>query len=283
MKRSLILSLCAVIVAALGMSAVQAQTDIALNLKYTDPADPSEGGEWTLVAKSADPNSNGLTALVSRYTNIDPNSIVINGSIGHDIGVSGGVFGSAVEIVYGQDPNDGLTSGAGQVGGPSDQGADPLLNSAWDNASVIATGTFGASRPDNDPNSSAGGNFENTLSEIVSTAVGLNNVRGDSENSLGLESGTGLFAGDLNRDGAVGPSDLGTLGINWDPTGTTNGWDDGDFNDDGAVGPSDLGTLGINWDPVAGDFIPPAIGAVPEPSSLILAALALGLALRRRA
>ena len=43
MKRSLILSLCAVVLAAIGMSAAQAATDAALNLRYINPADTSAG------------------------------------------------------------------------------------------------------------------------------------------------------------------------------------------------------------------------------------------------
>ena len=261
MKRSLILSFCAVAVAALGMSAAHAGTDAALNLRYTQPADPSEGGTWTLVAKTDDPNSDGLTALVARFNNIDPNSISIDGGIGHDIGISGGVFGTTVEVVYGQDPNDGLTAGVGLGGGPD----DPLNNAAWDGATVIATGTFGGLRPEVDPNSTPGANYNDTGLGISASTV-LSSVRGDSLNTLGLESpgGAGLLAGDANRDGSVGPADVSALSGGF---GTGSTWDVGDFNADGSVGPADVsalsGTFGLSG-------TPPAIGAIPEPTSIVL-------------
>ena len=288
MKQSLIFSVCIAMLAALGINAAQADVDVALNLRYTDPADPNEGGTWTLVAKTDDPNSAGITGLVTRFTDGSiPAAGSVNGSIGHDI--NGGAFVTGtfvdpngpdfVEFVYGQDPNDGVTNGVGQTGGPSDQGADPLGNSVWDNASIIATGAFTGLRP---TTVLAAAN-ETISGVIVSSNIGDFNVRGDSLSTLGLESGTGLFAGDANRDGAIGPADLGAVGLNWSPTGTTAGWDDGDFNDDGAVGPADLGAVGLGWDPLGNNYTPPAIGAVPEPTTLALVMLgALGLGVRRR-
>ena len=263
MKRSLILALCAVIVAALGITTAQADTNVALNLRYTDPADPNEGGTWTLVAKNDDPNSDGVTALIARFTDIDPNG-AIDGSIGHDIDVSGGPFdgGATWEIVYGQDPNAGLTDNVGLVGGPSDQGADPLNNSAWDNASVIATGTFGSARPAFDPNN-AGANFH-VAGLISASTIGLANIRGDSV------SVDGLLEGDANRDGTVDFLDFSTLSSNWQTQSAPPNeplWDQGNFNDDDIVDFLDFSSLSGNWQ---GSSTPPAIGAVPEPASMVL-------------
>jgi hypothetical protein len=111
-------------------------------------------------------------------------------------------------------------------------------------------------------------------------------VRGDSLNTLGLESpaGAGLNLGDADRDGLVTLANdifpaLANIGA-----GGGFGWDSGDFDNDGLV------TLANDIFPAlafvgGGASIPPAIGAVPEPSAVCLAVLGLagiGLAKRRR-
>lgn len=306
MKHSLILSLCVACLAAFGISSAQAAIDVSLNLRYTDPADPSEGGTWTLVAVASgndgiaglaahlDPNTitgldvsasvigNGNSAIngLPATTNLDLGHEILGGNLGILTDPNDGYF----ELLYGQDPNDGVVTGVGA--GTASIGPDPLFNSAWDGASIIASGVFGSTRPAFSSILEGEANeIETGTGNIVECAVGgclTFTVRGDSLDTLGLESpvGAGLQAGDLNRDGAVGPSDLGTLGANWDPAGTTNGWEDGDINGDGAVGPSDLGTLGANWDPAGSNTIPP----VPEPASAALLILGsfLGLGIRRR-
>jgi len=272
------LCLCSFSLATSGMCCVAQALDVALNLRYTDPADPSEGGTWSLVAISDDPNSTGLTRLTVRLTDMPPSGTV-DSSIGQDINGGGlqiGTFGSETEFIYGQDldPNS-LVLNVGLIGGPSDQGADPLNDPEWDNASVIATGAISDLTP-RPAFTSAAGIIRLSDSSFVQAVVGLINVRGDSECGLGLDPGTCLEKCDLNRDGFCGPADLGLLGINWDPTGMTNGWDNGDLNDDGAVGPTDLGLIGINWSPTG-------LTVVPEPSGLILLTIAsVGFISRRR-
>lgn len=283
MKRILIFSLCAVAVAAIGMNAAQAAVNTALNLYYTDPADPSDGGTWTLVAVDTDPNSAGIVALTVRFDDLAPAGTV-NGSIGHNINPDNGnalVIGvfevDETEFVFGQDPNEGLTFGVGLAGGPSDQGVDPLGNFVWDNASIIATGSFGSLRPSVVANSVEAN--VSVAGEIVAASIGLFNVRGDSLVTLGLESpaGAGLLAGDADRDGDVDLPDLGNLAGS---LGGPGGWNDGDTDGDGDVDLPDLGALAGN---LGSNGNPPAIGAVPEPTSIVLSLFGLSaLAFRRR-
>jgi hypothetical protein len=80
------------------------------------------------------------------------------------------------------------------------------------------------------------------------------------------------FPGDANRDGTVDISDLSVLLANYDKTGMS--WSQGDFNADGTVGISDLSNLLANYDKTAGSS-GAGIRAVPEPSTLVLLALAL--------
>ena len=75
-----------------------------------------------------------------------------------------------------------------------------------------------------------------------------------------------LHVGDANNDGYVGAADVSALSGNFNGTG---GFAQGDFNGDGLVGAADVSALSGTF----GDGTPLAIGAVPEPSTWILAAL----------
>jgi len=114
-------------------------------------------------------------------------------------------------------------------------------------------------------------------------------VRGDSENSLGLENtaGTGLLLGDANRDYVVNSSDLALLLLNFNSAAGT--WNDGNFNNtagapNGDVNSADLALLLLNFN---GTTTPPSLaaGVVPEPSSIFLMLVAgagLACSARRR-
>jgi autotransporter-associated beta strand protein len=93
--------------------------------------------------------------------------------------------------------------------------------------------------------------------------------------------------GDANVDGTVNLTDFNRLAGNFGLSGKV--WFDGDFNYDGTVNLTDFNLLAgnfglsaINHDPTPGDWSNLA-AAVPEPTSLTLAALAgVGLLKRRR-
>ncbi len=285
MKHCLILSMCAVALAAFGINAANAGVDVALNLNYVDPADPNDGGSWTLVAKSD--NANGIAGLVVRIEDgTIPAAGTVDAGIGHSIN-SGvlqiGTFTDPngpdfVEFVYGQDPNAGLVGNVGLAAAASNQGPDPLGNSVWDDATVIATGSFLDVRPlavlaaatEIDPNGA-----------IIGSSINTFNIRGDSLNTLGLEdpNGAGLLAGDTDRDNDVDIADLGTLAGSL--AGGVGGWNDGDTDGDGDVDIADLGALAASL--AVGSGTPAAVGAVPEPTTALLALFGVApWALRRR-
>jgi PEP-CTERM motif-containing protein len=275
MKRSMILSLGAVAVAAMVSSAVFADTDIAVNLRYDNPANEAEGGTFTVVAKTD--NANGIGGLSANVVGVDLAGAAIATDIGHNIGTDTiALFGTTVNMVYGQDLVT-ITAGVGTVGGPGDLGADALGNSAWDNAAGIATGTFGASRPVIDGNPSDVGGSLTGVNELDGSggvvdpapSIGSLTVRGDS---VGID---GLVVGDANRDWTVNSADLALLLTSFNST--TGIWDEGNFNNTAGspntdINSADLALLLTNFN---SSGTPPAISAVPEPASILLGAMGI--------
>ena len=80
--------------------------------------------------------------------------------------------------------------------------------------------------------------------------------------------------GDANHDGIVNVGDLGILGPNYGQSGKD--WGQGDFNGDGLVNVGDLAILGVHYGYSLG------AGAVPEPTAVVLLALAAAGVLRPR-
>src|SRR5688500_9738570 len=165
MKRGLVFSLSALTLAMIA-SAVHAQSvvDISLNLRYNDPADPSEGGTWKLVAKTA--NANGIAGVSALLSNINAGRATLGSTAGQgcpavtaaSIGAITpfvGTFGTVTNIVYGQDtavgadhdanagtPNIVVTDVGNGAGTPGNVAVDPLRNANWNNVAVLASGTF---------------------------------------------------------------------------------------------------------------------------------------------
>jgi hypothetical protein len=305
MKRGLVFSLCALAVAVSASSAsAQAPTvSLSLNLRYTDPADPSEGGTWQLVAETN--SANGIAGISAYISNINTAGMVYGngGSItAATLGaiLNGGnpyntTIGTAVNVVYGQDTAAGpIVAGVGRgdaIAAPGEIATDPLRNATWNGASLIASGTFaGGGAAGNQFNrpafvvAGANSTDANTLSGLVAPAnasidaTTTTIVRGDSQVSFGLNANplAGLRPGDANRDGAVGAADFSILSGNFGGA-PPKGWDTGDFNDSGTVDAADFSILSGNF----GQPAPPApISAVPEPSSALLLSIGL-LALGR--
>ena len=285
------------------VSFVQAATDLSMNLRYNDPADPNEGGLWWLVAKTDTAGIAGLTI------NFDPNTI---GLVGHEVGFSpspdpnygiptvtpgdighellGGDLGvnifsdpngtNYVEFLYAQFPPSyvlGVGSGTASIG------ADPLNNSAWDGATIIASGAFDTVRPVLSSVNGAASELVDPNSNPVLCDVGggclTYTVRGDAlKGTVEEDPNEGLLAGDANRDGSVDFLDFSALSGNYLVAGPW-GWDDADFNDDAAVDFLDFSFLSGNY---LKNSNPPTIATIPEPSSCILALAAVCLSLTRR-
>ena len=303
MKRGIVLSFLAVMVAVMAANAALATTDIALNLRYADPAAPAEGGQWQLVAATDD--ANGLAGVSAYLTGIS--SVQFGGTVFTDSAwttsaiadeiLSDNDFGSVWNITWGFDLDGTDTAGIGYAGYAGNQAQDPLDQQnagagTWDDVAILATGTFGATRPafvDDLPNTgdTTEANVHTTASlagtgVAAADTIGLLTVRGDAEVSLGVEAtGTGLLSGDANRDGIVNFLDFSALSGNFglNSSSPEPDWAQGNFNDDNDVNFLDFSALSGNF---GSTQTPPPVGAVPEPTSLVLMAAGLALAGLRR-
>ncbi|MEO0530546.1 MAG: PEP-CTERM sorting domain-containing protein [Planctomycetota bacterium] len=177
-------------------------------------------------------------------------------------------------------------------GNPVDPNLDPLVESynltptdlivSQDDALALIEDILGSELGDFDLSGTSDDTDRATLLANLGNAGGYadGDIDGDGDidnddlaafDALGGDD----LMGDANGDGTVDLLDLDILGANF---GTTEGATvaQGDFNDDGAVDLLDLDILGANFGTSA------SAAAVPEPTSLVLAGLAvLGLARRR--
>lgn len=272
MKRSL--TFCAIALVAVLAQSASAQLNVQLNLRYDNPADESAGGTWELLAGSDGGGIAGLVALVDGINN----DAAAAGSSGFEVFESQQV-GSVVEVVTGSDLDAGsldldVGQGAGTTGNVADDlfpGNSPAI---WANNALLASGTFGSTRPaflTDSGTLNAGANEFSGTSAVAATVANWT-VRGDSVAT------DGLLPGDANRDGSVGPADVSALSGGF---GGAGGWDQGDFSGNGTVGPEDVSALSGSF---GSSSTAPAISAVPEPTSLVLLGLAgfAGLGRRQR-
>jgi hypothetical protein len=282
MKRGLVLSLGAALVAAMAGPAF-AVVDVQLNLRYTNPANPTGGGTWDLLVKSS--GAQGLAGIQAKIggalgvTGIDTplSAITANASV---FTPATSVFkfqtvGGKTEIVAGDDLAGPLVLNVGKgAGTPGNVPNDDLFTSNsvfWDNSALIASGSWTGARPTLVAADILVNEFNGSGAAVAAT-LGTVSVRGDS---VGVD---GLKPGDANRDGVVNQFDVSTLAGNFGGSGKT--WDTADFNSDGIVNQFDVSALAGNFNQVSP---PPAISAVPEPTSAILAGVALlGLRFRGR-
>jgi len=296
MKRGLVFALTALAL-VVGNSAAQAQNvQLSLNLRYTDPADPTEGGSWYLMAKTdatfglagVSVNLSGVNAAGVALGNPTANpqyatmASTVTGSIANGSNPYNGVIGGNHNVVWGFDVGTSVIANIGKGGASAGNIAvDPLKNAAWNNAALLVSGTFGAVRP---AIVSAQANVLGAATAgtaAVAATVATPVVRGDSVISFGLNSPAtaGLNRGDFNRDFAVNGLDLAVLAANFNGSGKN--WDTGDSDDTGTVNGLDLANLAAKFNQSS----PAPISAVPEPASMLLAGLAIGgvaLARRRR-
>ena len=271
MKRSLIF--CAIALVAVAANTASAAVDVQLNLWYTNPADEAGGGTWDLLVLSDGGGVAGVSVLIDGVSGAGA-----DGTTGFNVFKTQPI-GSVAEIVAGFDlvsPATDVGLGAGTTGAVADD-LFPGNSPTWDNSALIASGTFGATRPSFVASAGTQNEGVNEFSgtDAVATTFGTQSVRGD-----GVDT-DGLLAGDRDRNGTV------SLGLDIVPMlgnlGNAGGWAEGDFDADGSV------SLGLDVVPVLGNLglssTPPAVsgvGAVPEPTSLILCSMALALAGMRR-
>ena len=270
MNRGLVFSLCAAVMAVVAAPAL-AVVDVQLNLRYTDPNNPTGGGTWDLLVQDSAEGLSGLkidvlgdlgvTGIDTPLAAITPNAAVFTNT--NDVfrfqPITGGV-----EIVAGDDLSAGaLITGVGTGSGPGNVAKDdlfPTSANSWDNSALIASGTWTGARP----TLGAMGANELVSGAATQATFGVTSVRGDS---VGVD---GLLPGDANRDGKVTTADFSILSSNFNGSG---GWDQGDFNSSGTITTADFSSLSSNFN---GSATSPAISSVPEPSTVLL--LGLGLA-----
>lgn len=257
MKRSLIF--CAIALVAVTAHTASAVVNVQLNLEYTDPADESAGGTWELLAGTD--NAEGIAGISVLIENIS--GVGAAGASNYEVFETQTV-GSVTEIVTGSDmvaPLDavGAAGFAGNVADDLFPGNSPAI---WANNTLLASGTFGAARPAFVSTSGTLAEGANEISGTSAAVATLNtSVRGDSVAT------DGLLPGDANRSGTVDGNDFSILALNFN---TAGGWDQGNFDSSPMIDGNDFSALALNFN---GSSTAPAISAVPEPTTVTLAAL----------
>jgi hypothetical protein len=263
-----------------------AQTiDMSLNLQYTMPSDPAMGGNWTLVAKTN--SANGIASINAILSNINAAGIAYQSGIGAAL-KNGNPFvtqnGTLVEVLYAQDlsnPVSVVTDVGRGAGSPGNLAIDPFSDPAWNNAAVIATGTFGDTRPafttnlDTPPDVTKGNVLATKTPPFFMAAAGTVTVVVRDGLSVPL-------VGDYNDNGTVDAADY----VVWRHTLTqiVTPSSGADGNGNGTIDNADYDVWRSHFGKTAGGGAGlVAIAAIPEPGTLVLLIpAAAGCYLRRR-
>jgi len=272
MKRSLILSICAITLMACSMSSVRAD-EIDVTLEFS-------GGAWQVYAEVNDTagpanGSVGIAALNILLDNID------FGTNGNGVTFEAGALNAVnpidqggpnerlpvllrssgtVDIIYGQDVSLATTGGVG-IGGRAF-----IASGTYTIGTDPAFGSFGSSV--------TAGNF------LTSTAANSAAISPDNVNlAVNPVGGDFLLLGDSDNDGDVDGNDLGAVQIEFGSTGAISPHLLGDADHDGDVDGNDLGAVQIEFGSVASSA---NITAVPEPSTLVMLISCGFLSFRRR-
>jgi hypothetical protein len=262
-----------VLLAAAALSRVEggahaAQVNVSLNLFFQDVRNQSLGGTWTLVAKTD--SMHGIAGIDFVMRNVDhgPGDITLEPDIGaYLIGGEPLVFtsGGVTTLTYGQDTTDPpVVLGVGTAS--MSDGADPLGNSTWNNATKIGSGTFGATVP----------SFTSITSPPQTTDANVFTQSSSPYNTADATTTAVVRAylpGDYNRNGSVNTQDLNV----WRGQFGLTGAQAADGNRNGKVDAADY----VVWRRHAGITLPVgsgAVAAIPEPSSIGLAVFAVAVA-----
>jgi hypothetical protein len=148
------------VLCCLAVPAQATQVDIAMNLFYDNPADQSQGGDWSLVVKTD--WMFGVAGFRTVLTELD--NFADDIEFPSDTGIinpvnPGGpnerppfllLMNDNIDLVYAQDLSESMGRDVVVgVGTPvTSDGPDPFGDPAWDDATIIATGRFGSVRPD---------------------------------------------------------------------------------------------------------------------------------------
>lgn len=145
--RLALLLLAATALGASPRTADAAFVKISMNVFPTDIARPNSGGTWRIVAKTDAPL--GIAAISAYLIDINLAGLGVEPDIGAIL-INGqpiaGVFNGVINIVYGQNTASGpIIGGVGTLA--KSDGADPLGDPNWDDATRIFSGTYSGVLP----------------------------------------------------------------------------------------------------------------------------------------